>query len=41
VLAGFERMLRQISLVRYLAKVCKSLERVALLKDWCVREMGL
>jgi len=41
VLAGFERMLRQISLVRYLARVCKSLERVALLKDWCVREMGL
>ena len=41
VLAGFERMLRQISLERYLARVCKSLERVALLKDWCVREMGL
>ncbi|RLM75490.1 hypothetical protein C2845_PM15G05320 [Panicum miliaceum] len=41
VLAGFERTWRQIFFVRYLARVCKSLERVALLKDWCVREVGL
>ncbi|CAN6234719.1 unnamed protein product [Urochloa humidicola] len=41
VLAGFERTWRQIFFVRFLARVCKSLERVALLKDWCVREKGL
>ncbi|CAL5032678.1 unnamed protein product [Urochloa decumbens] len=41
VLAGFERTWRQIFFVRYLARVCKSLERVLLLKDWGVREKGL
>jgi hypothetical protein len=39
--AGFGRTWRQIFFVRYLARVCKALQRVLLLKDWCVREMGL
>ncbi|OEL13103.1 hypothetical protein BAE44_0025878 [Dichanthelium oligosanthes] len=40
-LTGFERTWRQIFFVRYLARVCKAMQRVLLLKDWCVRAMGL
>nr|CAB3484240.1 unnamed protein product [Digitaria exilis] len=39
--AGFGRTWRQIFLVRYMPRVCKTMQRVLLLKDWCVREIGL
>ncbi|GJN37130.1 hypothetical protein PR202_gb26055 [Eleusine coracana subsp. coracana] len=41
VLAGFGRTWRQVFFVRYLARVCKALERVVLLENWCAREKGL
>ncbi|CAO2034668.1 unnamed protein product [Urochloa humidicola] len=39
--AGFARTWRQIFFVRYLARVCKAMQRVLLLKDWFAKEKGL